>query len=99
MALQGISGGVAGLQGGKTVTLERLEGFRGAGINRLSFGVQSFHDDDLKFLTRIHDADQARAAALREIDGDRQPGADLRAGVAMNQDRLVSHAYLLRVWF
>jgi oxygen-independent coproporphyrinogen-3 oxidase len=36
-----------------------LEGYRAAGINRLSFGVQSFHDDDLQFLSRIHTAAEA----------------------------------------
>jgi oxygen-independent coproporphyrinogen-3 oxidase len=30
------------------------------GINRLSIGIQSFFDDDLKFMNRIHDADQAK---------------------------------------
>lgn len=38
---------------------EWLHGYRDAGINRLSFGVQSFHDDDLQFLSRIHTAAQA----------------------------------------
>ena len=45
-----------------TVDRAKLEGYRAAGINRLSFGVQSFHDDDLKFLTRIHSSKQARQA-------------------------------------
>lgn len=43
-----------------TVDQAKLTELRAAGINRLSFGVQSFHEDDLKFLTRIHSADQAR---------------------------------------
>jgi oxygen-independent coproporphyrinogen-3 oxidase len=43
-----------------TVDLEKLRAFRSVGVNRMSFGIQSFHADDLKFLTRIHDADQAR---------------------------------------
>ena len=38
---------------------EWLEGYRDAGINRLSFGVQSFDNDDLRFLTRIHTAEEA----------------------------------------
>ena len=38
---------------------EWLEGYRDAGINRLSFGVQSFHDDELQFLSRIHTAAEA----------------------------------------
>ena len=44
----------------ETVTPERLEGFRAAGVNRLSYGVQSFRDDELARLTRLHSA--ARAA-------------------------------------
>lgn len=36
-----------------------LQGYRDLGVNRLSFGVQSFHDDELRFLSRIHTADQA----------------------------------------
>jgi oxygen-independent coproporphyrinogen-3 oxidase len=42
-----------------TVDRAKLEGFRRAGVNRLSVGIQSFHEDDLKFLTRIHSANQA----------------------------------------
>jgi oxygen-independent coproporphyrinogen-3 oxidase len=37
-----------------TVTLDSLMGFRQAGFNRLSFGVQSFHVDELRQLERIH---------------------------------------------
>lgn len=43
-----------------TVDLRKLREFRAAGINRLSIGIQSFHEDDLRFLTRIHSADAAR---------------------------------------
>ncbi|MBJ6135951.1 radical SAM family heme chaperone HemW [Marinobacter litoralis] len=45
-------------------TLEegRYEGFRQAGINRLSIGVQSFHPAHLKTLGRIHDATAAHRA-------------------------------------
>jgi oxygen-independent coproporphyrinogen III oxidase len=46
----------------ETVDRARLERFRAAGVNRLSFGVQSFHDTELKRLGRIHSADRARAA-------------------------------------
>jgi oxygen-independent coproporphyrinogen-3 oxidase len=41
---------------------ERFAGFRDAGVNRLSIGVQSFDDAVLTFLGRSHDADAARAA-------------------------------------
>jgi oxygen-independent coproporphyrinogen-3 oxidase len=42
------------------LTAEWLEGYRALGVNRLSFGVQSFNDDELRFLSRIHTASQAR---------------------------------------
>jgi oxygen-independent coproporphyrinogen-3 oxidase len=47
------------------VTTQRLAGFRAAGVNRLSFGVQSFRDDELTRLTRLHSAARA-VAAVRE---------------------------------
>jgi len=46
----------------ETVTVDRLRGFRDAGVNRLSFGVQSFRDEELRRLSRLHGADRARAA-------------------------------------
>jgi len=42
-----------------TVTKEDFKEFKNLGINRISIGVQSFHDKDLKFLTRIHDRQTA----------------------------------------
>jgi oxygen-independent coproporphyrinogen III oxidase len=44
----------------ETVDRAKLERFREAGVNRLSFGVQSFDDAELKRLGRIHSADRAR---------------------------------------
>lgn len=38
---------------------DKLKSLRNAGINRISFGVQSFNDDELKFLTREHNAESA----------------------------------------
>ena len=46
----------------ESVTEARLAAFRGAGVNRLSFGVQSFRDDELRRLSRLHSVDRARAA-------------------------------------
>jgi oxygen-independent coproporphyrinogen-3 oxidase len=39
-----------------TVSLASLQGMRQAGINRISFGVQSFHKDELRQLERIHNS-------------------------------------------
>jgi oxygen-independent coproporphyrinogen-3 oxidase len=42
-----------------TLYKEKLKNFKEIGINRLSIGIQSFNNDELKFLTRIHDAETA----------------------------------------
>ena len=55
-----------------TVEQERFNGYRAAGINRLSIGIQSFQRDQLAALGRIHDGDDAR----RAIDSARQAGFD-----------------------
>jgi putative oxygen-independent coproporphyrinogen III oxidase len=46
----------------ESVSEARLRGFRAAGVNRLSFGVQSFRDGELRRLSRLHSADRACAA-------------------------------------
>ncbi len=62
------------LEPGAEITLEAnpesvrdplLEAWRAAGVNRLSFGVQSFHDDELAGLGRLHDARRPSAAFAR----------------------------------
>nr|WP_297357764.1 radical SAM family heme chaperone HemW [uncultured Caldimonas sp.] len=45
-----------------TFERDRFRGFREAGVTRLSIGVQSFNDDKLKALGRVHDSRQALAA-------------------------------------
>lgn len=45
-----------------TFEAEKFRGFRAAGINRLSVGVQSFEARQLRALGRVHDADEARRA-------------------------------------
>ncbi len=45
-----------------TVEAERFSGFRDAGVNRLSVGVQSFDPGHLRSLGRIHDTQQAHEA-------------------------------------
>src|SRR5258708_32013977 len=46
-------------------TFERMKfaGYSGAGVTRLSLGIQSFDARHLKALGRVHDADEARYAA------------------------------------
>jgi oxygen-independent coproporphyrinogen-3 oxidase len=45
-----------------SVEAESFAGFRAAGVNRVSLGVQSLHDEQLQFLGRLHNAAEARAA-------------------------------------
>jgi len=47
-----------------TVTSDSLAAYRSLGVNRLSIGIQSFHDDELRFLGRIHD----RTRAIRCVE-------------------------------
>lgn len=51
---------------------KKFSDFRRAGVNRLSLGVQSFQDEKLRALGRVHDSSQARSA----IEQLRQAGFD-----------------------
>jgi len=65
-----------------TVTLESLEGYLAAGVNRLSLGVQSLDDRQLSLLGRIHSAAEARAAfTLARTAGFPNIGIDLMHGL------------------
>ncbi len=56
----------------ENATRDYLRGLRDLGITRLSLGVQSFFDDDLRFMGRAHDA----AAAERSVEAVRTAGFD-----------------------
>ncbi|MGB5851457.1 MAG: radical SAM family heme chaperone HemW [Rhodanobacter sp.] len=51
-----------------TVEHGRFDGYLAAGVNRISFGVQSFDDDKLRRLGRIHSAGEAEAAVKSAQD-------------------------------
>jgi oxygen-independent coproporphyrinogen-3 oxidase len=54
-----------------SVEAGRFAGYRAAGVNRVSLGVQSLQDDQLRFLGRLHTAHEARQAldvAARHFD-------------------------------
>lgn len=51
-----------------TVDFARLRGMRNAGLNRISFGAQSFNPATLQFLGRIHSADQTVTAVHQARD-------------------------------
>src|SRR5204862_4505240 len=61
----------------ESVTEARLAAYRAVGVNRVSFGVQSFRDDELQRLSRLHSANRAaeafamaRAAGVENISLD-----------------------------
>jgi oxygen-independent coproporphyrinogen-3 oxidase len=61
---------------------EKFAGFVAAGINRISLGVQSFDDDCLRALGRVHDAAQARSAvAIAQASGIDSLNIDLMHGL------------------
>jgi oxygen-independent coproporphyrinogen-3 oxidase len=41
------------------ISLEKLQAWKAAGVNRLSIGIQSFFEEDLRWMNRAHDAQQA----------------------------------------
>jgi len=53
-----------------TVTPTSLRELRAAGVNRLSVGVQSLRDDELRSLGRVHTAEEARDTVLSAREAD-----------------------------
>lgn len=69
---------IAGIESGAEITLEANPGtveyhnfndLHATGVNRLSLGVQSFNEDHLQALGRIHSANDAESAIKRAQDG------------------------------
>ena len=95
-----------------TADTARFRGFLDAGINRLSLGCQSFHEETLRSLGRLHSADEAKAAVkdarsagFSNISVDLMLGIPYETPFIAQQDALsaaeleVQHvsAYLLRI--
>jgi len=73
------------------VTRERLADWNALGITRLSLGVQTFHDEALRRLGRLHDANTARRAL--ELIATHWPGswsADLLLGWEFQSHELLA---------
>ncbi len=65
-----------------TFEQERFSAYRGAGINRLSIGVQSFNDNHLQRLGRIHGAaESTKAAKIAKVAGFDNFNLDLMFGL------------------
>ena len=64
-----------------TAEAARFRGYRDAGVNRLSIGVQSFDEPMLKALGRIHSADEARRAIGMALETFGNVNIDLMYGL------------------
>ncbi|MBI5665588.1 MAG: radical SAM family heme chaperone HemW [Nitrospirae bacterium] len=65
-----------------TLDKEKLQALRSSGINRLSIGIQSFNDNELSFLGRIHTSGEAEQAVhLAKESGFENVGIDLIYGI------------------
>jgi oxygen-independent coproporphyrinogen-3 oxidase len=65
-----------------SVSQNYLEELRSAGVNRLSFGVQSFDDGELRMIGRTHSAEDAREAVrAARVTGFANVSIDLIAGL------------------
>ncbi|MDP2229416.1 radical SAM family heme chaperone HemW [Methylotenera sp.] len=64
-----------------TVDAANFVGYKQAGVNRLSLGIQSFNNDYLKALGRIHDSDQAFQAIELALKTFEQVNCDVMYGL------------------
>jgi oxygen-independent coproporphyrinogen III oxidase len=75
------------------LSFEKLIDLRHAGINRLSIGIQSFYEEDLEYLNRVHDARQAMdAVQSAQAAGFRNITIDLIYGIpTLSDERWISN--------
>jgi oxygen-independent coproporphyrinogen-3 oxidase len=64
-----------------SVEASKLSGFAKAGINRISLGIQSFQDEKLKLLGRIHNGDDAKRAIETALQHFESVNLDLMYGL------------------
>lgn len=66
----------------KTLTEEKLSCFVARGVNRISIGLQSIHDNELKILGRIHNfEDFEKSYSMVQASGISNVGIDLMYGI------------------
>ena len=74
------------------ITIEQLQQWKQAGINRLSIGVQSFLEEDLRWMNRAHTAEQAeRSIQLAQSQGLHNITIDLIYGTPTLPDQAWEH--------
>lgn len=73
----------------ETLTLEYLKSLRELGINRISIGIQSFHDSILHFLNRRHHGEEAQMAIKNALNaGFDNISIDLIYGISERTDSM-----------
>ena len=71
------------------LTSQKLDNFAKAGINRLSIGIQSFHDPHLQFMNRAHNANEAlNCIELAKSAGFNNLTIDLIYGIPSSDHQL-----------
>ncbi len=77
----------------KTADTEKYSLMKGLGVNRLSIGVQSFNEDELRALSRIHSAlDAERAVTDAQKCGFLNIGIDLMEGIPRQSVKSLEHS-------
>ena len=73
-----------------SATKEWIQGMKALGVNRLSFGVQSFNEEKLKFLGRAHSSKSAQTAIENAFEqGIKHISLDLIYGTALDTQTLL----------
>ncbi len=73
-----------------SATKEWLSGMKNLGVNRISFGVQSFNDEKLKFLGRNHDKKRAKQAVIQAFElGFQNISLDLIYGTKLDDKNIL----------
>lgn len=73
-----------------TVTIERLLGYRKAGVNRLSIGLQDLHNESLTSLGRLHTAEQGIETVMSAVkSGFENISCDIMIGTKGQTEELL----------
>lgn len=70
----------------ESLSYDLAAGLAAAGATRISLGVQSFQDDELRALGRLHDARRAREAIGEALRAGLDVSADLMCGIPLQTD-------------
>lgn len=79
-----------------SLTEEKLDFYKKVGVNRISIGVQSLDDEELKFIGRLHDGTGAINAVKKSLEKFDNVSVDLLIGIkGMNEDTYLKNLEIL----